>query len=175
MRAVIIRSLAFATVAYLLTGCQTIRTATFPDKGYDMVYKNTIKGLCTDPGLIVYEADKEKGTINVMTAGLFGGQIINVTVASPGSESPVVTAMCQGLSPFPDRMISAITQQVMNGKEDAGAKKKKKTRKVVVIEEDADESSTPSATKQEENAKPAEPKAAEPAPTPEGKKKGSLF
>lgn len=175
MRTVIIRSILFVAVASVLAGCTTTRTATFPDKEYDFIYKNSIKGLCTDPGLIVYEADKAKGTINVMVGGLFGGQIINVTVA--GSN---VTAFTQGVSPYPDRMISAITTQVMTGKAEKSTGKKKK-RKVVVIEEGDEEdsgtktdSSSGGAVKPAETTAPVERKAGEPAPA-DGEKKGSLF
>ena len=174
MRNIILRSFLFVGVAYLMTGCTTIRTATFPDKEYDFIFKNSIRGLCTDPGLIVYEADKEKGTINVMVGGLFGGQIINVTVSGTN-----VTAMTQGISPFPDRMISAITTQVLTGKAEKSGKKKKK--RVVVIEEgDEEDTATkaePAASvglKQAVTPAPVEQKPAEPAPAEE-KKKGSLF
>lgn len=171
MRTVIIRSILFAGVAYLMTGCTTLRTATFPNKSYDFVFKSTVKGMCTQSDLIVYEADKAQGNINVMTRGVFGGQIISVKVESPGSTSPKLTAFVAGVSPVPDRIIAAVTQEVMMGKPGKGDKTTKRAKAADFEETSAGDS------------KPAEPavktpeqpqKGEEPAPT-EVKKRGSLF
>lgn len=99
-----------AAGAALLGGCMTTRQATFPQHDYNTVFKNAVKGLCSDPKLLVYEADKRNGFIKVQGRQLFANPpdtVIYVSGAAGGT--PGVRLTGPAGSPWPDRAIQLIS------------------------------------------------------------------
>lgn len=68
-----LRLFALLPALALLGGCVTQRTATYPGRDYDAVFKGAVAGLCAQPNLLVYGADKRTGIISVQGRGLMGG------------------------------------------------------------------------------------------------------
>ena len=187
------RRLALPVLAALLGGCVTIRSAQFPGKSYDQVFKATVAGMCTvskSSGMfIVYKADPETGVINMVRRG-FGHQKSELKVVSVANV-PGFTITMPGINPVPDMIIGAVQAELASKTEGtpapapssttsldsthgatakdaenerkAGAVKKKKVRRVV-IEEEVDEPETPAAAGA---AKPTTPA----TPTPEPAKR----
>ena len=186
------RRLALPVLAALLTGCVTIRSAQFPGKSYDQVFKATVAGMCTvskSSGLfIVYKADPETGVINMVRRG-FGHQKSELKVVSVANV-PGFTIVMPGINPVPDMIIGAVqaelasktggapaaapssttsldstpggTTKEAEDERKAGAVKKKKKVRRVVIEEEVDEPEAPAAGGTAKPAAPTAP-AAEPA------------
>ena len=115
MKGISILALAAVACGVLLAGCTTVRTATFPGKSMDDVFKASIRGLCAESNrYIVYEADRQAGDIKVLTRGFWAGhQMLNVKLTDPTGNAPVVTVMFPGVSPLPDRIVLAVTKGVM--------------------------------------------------------------
>ena len=92
------------------SGCVTQRTAQFPGRDYDTVFKGAVKGLCKDPDLIVYQADKTSGEIRFQGRGLMIGapdtamMVANVggapqiSMTLPGPNNPMVEQYIQAAS-----------------------------------------------------------------------------
>ena len=172
------RRLALPVLAALLGGCVTIRSAQFPGKSYDHVFKGTVAGLCnvskTSGLFLVYKADPETGVINMVRRG-FGHQKSELKVVSIGNV-PGFTITMPGINPLPDMIIGAVQAELASktgGVQSAepssttsldstpGTAKKKKIRRVV-IEEEVDEPEAPAAVGAGKSAAPAAP-ATEPA------------
>lgn len=106
-----------AACAALLGGCMTTRQASFPEHDYNTVFKNAVKGLCSDPKLLVYEADKRNGYIKVQGRQLFANPpdtVIYVSGVTGGT--PGVRLTGQAGSPWPDRAMQLITGAMPAGK-----------------------------------------------------------
>lgn len=105
-----------AAGAALLGGCMTTRQASFPQHDYNTVFKSAVKGLCSDPKLLVYEADKRNGYIRVQGRQLFANPPDTVIyVAGAAGGTPGVRLTGQAGSPWPDRAIQLITEAVPQG------------------------------------------------------------
>lgn len=116
-----------AAGAALLGGCMTTRQATFPNHDYNTVFKNAVKGLCSDPKLLVYEADKRNGHIRVQGRQLFASPPDTVIyVSGVAGGTPGVRLTGPAGSPWPDRAIQLISGAMPEGKSVApGAKELK--------------------------------------------------
>lgn len=97
--------------ALFLGGCQTTRTASFPNHDYNTVFKSAVSGLCSESKLLVYKADKGKGIIWVQGRGIFANPPetpVMLTKAGDGTASASVTI--QGMNnPWADRMMALIS------------------------------------------------------------------
>lgn len=97
--------------ALFLGGCQTMRSASFPNHDYNTVFKGAVNGLCSEKKLLVYKADKQKGIIWLQGRGMFANPPetpVYLTKASDGSASAHVTI--QGMNnPWADRIMSLIS------------------------------------------------------------------
>ncbi len=85
--------------ALMMGGCQTMRTASFPNHDYNTVFKGAVSGLCSESKLLVYKADKQNGIIWVQGRGIFANPPetpIYLTKAADGSASARVTV--QGMT-----------------------------------------------------------------------------
>lgn len=106
-----------AVCAAFLGGCMTTRQATFPQHDYNTVFKSAVKGLCSDPKLLVYEADKRNGHIKVQGRQLFANPPDTVIyVSGVAGGTPGVRLTGPAGSPWPDRAIQLISGAMPEGK-----------------------------------------------------------
>ena len=115
--------------ALMMGGCQTMRTANFPNHDYNTVFKGAVSGLCSESKLLVYKADKQNGIIWVQGRGIFANPPetpIYLTKASDGSASARVTV--QGMNnPWADRMMALISDGLPAAKQGVSKSRGKKT------------------------------------------------
>lgn len=100
--------------ALMMGGCQTMRTANFPNHDYNTVFKSAVSGLCSESKLLVYKADKQNGVIWVQGRGIFANPPetpVYLTKTSDGTASARVTI--QGMNnPWADRMMALISDNL---------------------------------------------------------------
>ncbi|MGC8727947.1 MAG: hypothetical protein ACP5SD_01645 [Elusimicrobiales bacterium] len=123
MKNSILKIYLIALTLPILTGCLTTRTATYPDDDYDTVFKRTVKNLCSDPDLLVYEADKSNGVIKVQgRQALFVNPPVGTQLNIKGAkgETPVTADITMpGMSNiWADRLISATAGPVTKPKKE---------------------------------------------------------
>ena len=110
----------FITFAFLclsaafLSGCITSRSASYPNRKYDTVFKSAVSGLCSEKKLLVYEADKAKGIIRVQGRGVFSmPPDTPVVIAGANGGTPTASVTVQGMNnPWPDRMLGLISDNL---------------------------------------------------------------
>lgn len=100
--------------ALMMGGCQTMRTANFPNHDYNTVFKSAVSGLCSESKLLVYKADKMNGVIWVQGRGIFANPPetpVYLTKTADGTASARVTI--QGMNnPWADRMMALISDSL---------------------------------------------------------------
>lgn len=94
--------------AVLLGACvagPTIRTVALNGYDHDTAFKSAVAGLCAEPDLLVYKADKEKGQIMLQGRGMMSGPPnMLVEIADTGG---VPTATVYNIF-FQDRLLETI-------------------------------------------------------------------
>jgi|GEM_PF-2665267 len=123
MKKNILKFSLLVSAAMIITGCTTTRTASYPDDDYDTVFKRTVRNLCSNEKLLVYEADKENGVIKVQ-----GRQVVFVNppidtqlnIKGAKGETPVTAEIkMPGMdNPWADRIIAATAGPTSNKKKE---------------------------------------------------------
>ena len=112
MKKTIALSLPLLAIA-VLSGCITQKTAQFPGRDYDTVFKGAIKGLCKDPDLIVYKADKVNGEIRFQGRGLMiGAPDTAMTVANVAGTPQISMTLPGPNNPMVDQYIQAASAEI---------------------------------------------------------------
>ncbi|HAF95058.1 MAG: hypothetical protein A2X34_09505 [Elusimicrobia bacterium GWC2_51_8] len=111
--------------AAFLCGCVTSRTASYPNRKYDTVFKSAVSGLCSEKKLLVYEADKAKGIIRVQGRGIFSmPPDTPVVIAGANGGTPTASVTIQGMNnPWPDRMLGLISDNLPAAKAEPAVSK----------------------------------------------------
>ncbi|MBI4352071.1 MAG: hypothetical protein HY550_11580 [Elusimicrobia bacterium] len=115
--------------ALMMGGCQTSRTASFPNHDYNTVFKGAVNGLCSEKKLLVYKADKQKGIIWLQGRGMFANPPetpVYLTKAHDGSANASVTI--QGMNnPWADRIMNLISDGLPAQKQGVSKSRGKKS------------------------------------------------